>query len=189
MPVSIDVRRHPGRAGRPSALRNVSWIAALAVLTAVAACTPREPDAWLDALLEARVPKAAAGDPSWIYAQRARADVDGDGAMESAILICDVMLDAAGAPLWEDGHRWQVYVEEADGTRTHLYAKFLPNGTLTADLTEGEDGRPTITLVERTPERVGVYELRYEGPRRVSGVGHFERAIDPRATFQGSSRP
>lgn len=174
----------PARSRR---LPRVTVTAAIAL--AIGGCAERAPGDWPEALLEARVPRAAAGDPSWIYAQRARADFDGDGAQETAVLICDVMLDASAVPLWEDGHRWQVYVEEPDGARTYLYARLVPNGALTAELTQGVDGRPTIVLLERTPDRVGVYELRYDGPENVTGIEQLERRVDRRATFQGSPRP
>src|SRR5687768_12169535 len=125
--------------------RLVRPLASLAALM-VAGCVVASLDP-PDDLLEARVPRAGAGDPGWNYQQRATADFDGDGTAETAVLISDVLLDPAGRPLWEDGHRWQVYIEEQDGARTYLYAKFLPNGALTAEATEpGPDGRPTIVL-------------------------------------------
>ena len=183
----VPPRGKGSRGGRR--LRIGSRTAGLILLALTAGCAGGESNDWPEALLEPRVPRAAAGDPSWIYVQRASADLDDDGTEETAVLICDVMLDRNAAPLWEDGQRWQVYVEEPDGTRTYLYAKFLPNGTLTADIVSGSGGPPAIVLLEHTPERIGVYELRYDGPNRVTGVEQLERAIDPRATFQGSPRP
>jgi hypothetical protein len=140
------------------------------------------------ALIESRVPRAAAGDSGWQYQQRASADFDGDGRAETAVLIADVMLDARGRPGWEDGHRWQVYVEEADGARTYAYARFLPMGKLTAELTRPDSGPPTILLLEQTPHALGVYEIRYAAPTRISVVRHVERAVHP-GTFAGSPRP
>jgi hypothetical protein len=139
-------------------------------------------------LIESRVPRAAAGDSGWQYQQRASADFDGDGRAETAVLIADVVLDARGRPGWEDGHRWQVYVEEADAVRTYAYARFLPMGKLTAELTRPDSGPPTILLLEQTPHAVGVYEIRYAGPERVSVERHVERLLDP-GTFVGSPRP
>ncbi len=91
-------------------------------------------------LVQSRVPSADAGDPGWMYQQSVVADMDSDGDDETVYLISDVTLDAGGAPLWEDGHRWQVYVREADGMITRLYARFLPNGKLTADITVPPSG-------------------------------------------------
>jgi hypothetical protein len=147
------------------------------------------PDSLVD-LLEARVPRAAAGEPGWHYQQRATADLDGDGAAETAVLIADVELDARGRPLWEHGHRWQVYVEEPDGARTYAYARFLPNGTLDAYLTQPDSGQSrTILLVERTPESLAVYEVRYEGVGRAAAIRRLGRALDPARGFAGSPRP
>jgi hypothetical protein len=142
-------------------------------------------------LLEPRIPRAAAGDPRWRYQQRVRADLDGDGSAEAAVLICDVGLDARGLPMWEHGHRWQVYVEEPEGgARTYLYARFLPNGKLTAELTEADSGAtPTIVLVEQAPGHLGVYELRYDGPDRVRVRSRFTRSLDRARYFVGSPRP
>jgi hypothetical protein len=141
-------------------------------------------------LLEARVPRAVADDPGWNYQQRADADFDGDGMNETAVLIADVVLDAQGGPLWEDGHRWQVYVEERDGVRTYLYARFLPNGKLTAEVTRPNAGRaPTIVLLEHTPEALGVFEFSYQGPNRLAMVSQLERSFDPARSFRGAPRP
>jgi hypothetical protein len=154
-----------------------------------AALAPQAPASPVDDLLEARVPRAVAGEPRWRYQQRASADLDGDGARETAVLIADVELDARGQPIWEHGHRWQVYVEERDGTRTYVYARFLPNGKLEADLARPDSGAPpTIVLLEQTPYALGVYEVRYLGPGRATIVGRFERRFEQGGWFIGSPR-
>src|SRR5687767_14197280 len=38
----------------------------------------------------------------------ARADLDGDAALEEVELLAEVELGSDGEPLWEDGHRWVV---------------------------------------------------------------------------------
>jgi hypothetical protein len=99
------------------------------------------------------------------------------------------MLDARGRPMWEHGHRWQVYVEEPDGRRTYLYARFLPNGKLTAELTQPDSTTaPTLTLVEQTPANIAVYETAYNGPGKAEIVTRFERSLRS-GTFSGSPRP
>src|SRR5687768_8285920 len=74
--------------------RLVRPLASLAALM-VAGCVVASLDP-PDDLLEARVPRAGAGDPGWNYQQRATADFDGDGTAETAVLISDVLLDPAG---------------------------------------------------------------------------------------------
>ena len=83
--------------------------------------------------------------------------MDADGADETVYVISDVTLDAGGAPLWEDGHRWQVYVREGDGAITRLYARFLPNGKLTAEIVKAgsweQEAQDYLALVERLIRR------------------------------------
>lgn len=141
------------------------------------------PDSAID-LLDPRVPRAVAGDANWRYVQRAKTDFDGDGQDETAVLIADVELDARGAPLWEDGHRWQLYFEEADSTRTYVYARFLPFGKLEASATvPDEEKKPTVVLREITPHTLAIYEVRYSGPQRTWSVRHLHRALDPGKGF------
>lgn len=141
-------------------------------------------------LIEARVPAAVAGDTGWRYQQQVVADIDGDGDEETVVLISDVTLDAGGRPLWEDGHRWQVYVREQDGRVTRLYARFLPNGSLTVDLGVPPSGAVHgIVLIERTPNHIGVYELRYRRPDSVDVYRRLDREIDTARRFTGAPRP
>jgi hypothetical protein len=140
-------------------------------------------------LMDSRVPRAVAGDPQWQYVQRAKADFDGDGRDETAVLIADVALDARGLPLWEDGHRWQLYFEEPDSTRTYIYARFLPHGKLEASVTvPDEEKMPTVVLRELTPHQLGLYEVRYSGPARSWSVRHLERQLDPAKGFVTEGR-
>ena len=141
-------------------------------------------------MLDARVPAAKAGEPGWMYAQRVSADFDGDGTDETAVLISDVTLDASGAPLWEDGHRWQLYVEEESGEITRLYARFVPNGKVTADVGVPPAGKELyIVVVERAADRMGVYEYEYRGPLKADVRKRLERDLDPSRQFTGAMRP
>jgi hypothetical protein len=147
------------------------------------------PDTIAD-LVQSRVPPAVAGDSGWSYQQQVVADIDGDDDDETVVLISDVGLDAGGQPLWEDGHRWQVYVREADGRITRLYARFLPNGKLTAELTLPPSGSTHgIVLIEQTPQRLGVYEFRYRGPNDVNVYRRLDREVDAMRNFTGAPRP
>ena len=149
----------------------------------VGASVSTRPDSAVD-LLEPRVPLAIAGDGRWNYVERASADFDGDGRNETAVLIADAELDARGEPIWDHGHRWQVYFEEADSTRTYVYARFLPNGKLEARLTvPDEEKMPALVLHELTPHAMGIYEVRYSGPQKAWAVRHLYRELDPRQGF------
>lgn len=146
-------------------------------------------------MIDAQVPSAVAGDSGWRYAQRVTADLDGDGSDETAVLISDVALDARGMPIWEHGHRWQLYVQESGDARdggevTRLYARFVPSGKVTAELGLPASGsRVFIVLLEQSPDRMGVSEYEYHGPGRADVRKRVDRALDPVNQFRGSPRP
>lgn len=148
-----------------------------------------QPDASIGGLTDTTIPRAEAGEKGWAYQQKASVDFDADGELETAVLISDVTLDARGTPLWEDGHRWQVYVDEPTGERTYVYRQFLPNGKLTADVVRRESGTRTLLLVARTPQSVSVHEVKYSGPQRIVLMNTIERPIEGAGTFVGAPRP
>ena len=163
-------------------------LVAVALISGACRLSDVPPDASLGALIDTAIPGAEAGQEGWGYAQRAEADFDADGQVETAVLISDVTLDNRGAPLWEDGHRWQLYIEEPGGERTYLFRRFLPNGKLTADVVRRESGTRSLLIEARTPDRIAVYEVKYSGPERLLLINNIERPIE-RRTFIGSPRP
>ncbi|HVE66579.1 MAG TPA: hypothetical protein VNC59_08360 [Thermoanaerobaculia bacterium] len=107
-------------------------------------------------------PEVAAAFP---YRREASADLDGDGRAERVVIASDVTLSAKGTPLWEDGHRWAVYAESADGRRTLLYAAFVPNGFAEAAvLAADSEGKRRVLVQERTSGQVRALEVEYLGP-------------------------
>jgi hypothetical protein len=148
-----------------------------------------QPDASIGGLTDTSIVRAEAGTKGWMYEQKVAVDFDADGQIETAVLISDVTLDAGGKPLWEDGHRWQVYVDEPTGERTYIYRQFLPNGSLTADVVRRESGTRTLLLIARTPHALNLYEVKYSGPQRIVLMNAIERPIEGAGTFVGSPRP
>lgn len=148
-----------------------------------------QPDASIGALSDTAIPRAEAGEQGWMYSQRAQADFDADGQIETAVLLSDVTLNNGGAPLWEDGHRWQVYIEEPTGERTYIYRKFLPRGKLTAEVVRRESGTRTLLLIAQTPDHIGIFEVKYSGPQRIVLMNGLERPVESGGTFSGSPRP
>lgn len=102
---------------------------------------------------------------AWAYRRATDADLDGDGRSERIVIAADVAVSGSGEPLWEDGHRWAVYVEPARGPRTLLYAAFVPSGFAEAAvLTADAAGRRTVLVQERTPWQIRALEIAYAGP-------------------------
>ena len=128
----------------------------------------------------ARVPLSDA--VGWSFQRSAWADLDGDGADERLVVTADVAVDAAGRPLWEDGHRWAAYVVDApgsgaaDSSRTLLYGAFLPMGRAEVAVTEPYEGEPPrVLVIDRMNGRASAQEVAYDGPGRARGLGgaHF----------------
>jgi hypothetical protein len=140
-------------------------------------------------LVNRRLPDAVAGESDWAHQQAVEADLDGDGALERAVLTANVTM-FRGRLDWQDSQQWQVYVEEGDGTRTYLYKQFLQLGTLRARLTRPRPGQnPTIVLLEQLPQRLSVYEIRYLGPGEAQAVQLVRREFDLRHMFEGTPEP
>jgi hypothetical protein len=119
----------------------------------------------------------------WPLRETVVADLDADGRPDSVILASDVTLSPGGAPLWEDGHRWAVLVEDG-GERTLLYAAFVPRGHAEAAIARpSADGTRSVVVHERTPERAVSFTIAYDGPRRArlvsSAYDHVERWLPP----------
>lgn len=124
----------------------------------------------------ARVPSADTA-ATWGYRKEASADLDGDGTPERVVVAADATLGANGAPIWEDGHRWGVYVEGASGKRTLLYGAFVPNGfTEVAILAPGSEKRRKVLVQERTPQQMRALEVEYlgEGSARSSSSAYYQ---------------
>jgi hypothetical protein len=134
-------------------------------------------------LVDPGVAKVAAGEPHWDYRLEASADLDGDGVAERTVILANVGRDARGGFLWDDGQLWQVYVEEPDGTRTYVYARFLQMGTLEGMTSPGPGRTRLVTLVEQTPGAYILYEVRYRGPGRAEVVRRRQRDLNPQAGF------
>ena len=83
------------------------------------------------------------------------------------MLAADVTAGADGRPLWEDGHRWALFVESPRNERTMLYAAFVPNGRALAAILQPDDGgRRRVLVEERSATQLNVYEIEYAGPGR-----------------------
>ena len=110
---------------------------------------------------------------NWPHRRAVDADLDGDGSGERLILAADVTLDASGRPLWEDGHRWALFVDD-DGVRILFYGAFVPNGDVEAAVLEaGPTGARHVLVHERTPSQSRRFVIGYDAgaARTVSVAG------------------
>lgn len=171
-----------------------TWVTGVLIL---AACVGETPPRAADTaaiptavhVIDSTISPAVAGAAGWNYQQRASADLDGDGVAEQVVLTARVEL-YRGRPAWDDGQPWQVYVEAADSARTYIYAQFVQLGTLTMRIGKPAEGAAaSIVLIEHLPDRVAVYEARYDGPGRASVSERFARALDPRGELAGPRLP
>ena len=94
------------------------------------------------------------------------------------MVASDVAVDAAGAPMWEDGHRWAAYVVDqpgagsADSSRTLLYGAFLPMGHAEVAVTEPSAGEPPgVFVLSRSTARVTAQDVAYYGAGEARGLG------------------
>lgn len=138
----------------------------------------------LEMLVDSTLPPATPGDPGWDYHRLATADLDGDGQPERASLIARVDSGEDGF-LWDDGQPWQLHIEEADGTRTYAYRRFVALGMVEAHVATPAAGGSgfVILLVENTPGNIRIFEVAYAGPGKVTVVQQFTRDIHPQQGF------
>lgn len=136
---------------------------------------PTFPDA---ALLDSGQRAAVAGTDGWNYQQSVAADIDGDGQVERVVIMARVEV-IRGRPVWDDGQQWQVYVEEADGSRTTVYARRLQLGMLSVRLDAQPSGQPhRIVMLEQLPDRLSVYEVQYRSPTGITALVMYQRSLD-----------
>jgi hypothetical protein len=156
-------------------MRTVLWMTIL-----LAACRPANPPMTERNPLEAPPVDSArvaiADVEGWTYRREANLDLDGDGQPERLVMTADVEVRPDGVPLWEDGHRWALFAENAAGNRTLLYAAFVPNGFAEAAVLQPDDrGRRKVLVQERTPQQLRSLEIEYRGPgqARSSSAAHY----------------
>jgi hypothetical protein len=149
--------------------RQVSaFIAIVLVCGAAVACersdnAPGGPAPEKSAVDSARL-GSAAEVTSWRHRRTFEADLDGDADKERVVLASDVELGPNGVPLWEDGHRWTVFVDDKPEV-TLLYGAFVPNGLVEAAVvTADANGHRNVLIQERTPDQTRSFVVSYEKP-------------------------
>ena len=129
--------------------------------------------------VDSSVSVSPVGTELWQFGRSSMVDVDGDGVPERIVVAARAEV-LRGQPLWDDGQPWQVYVEEASGERTLLFARYVQLGTVTARVTLEEPGLPTaVLIIEHLPDGINLYEIEYSGPGNASVRSHLHRRLDP----------
>ena len=144
-------------------------------------CRRPEPGAVVAPLQEPPVDAArvsAADAAIWRHQRSIAADLNGDGTPERLVLVADVQLSDSGQPLWEDGHRWAVFVADTPQV-TLLYAAFVPNGSVEAAVLTGDgEGRRHVLVHERTPGQTRSMVIAYERPGTARSISEANYQIE-----------
>jgi hypothetical protein len=115
----------------------------------------------------------------WDHRQAVDIDLDGDTVAERLVLASDVTVRPDGTPLWEDGHRWAVFVETPTGERTMLYAAFVPHGFAEVGILAPDDrGRRHVLVQERSPNQLRTFDVEYEGTGKARGQASAQWALE-----------
>ena len=113
---------------------------------------------------------------AWPYRQQRSADLDGDRSAEIVVLACDVSFSSQGAPLWEDGHRWALVIQDRRAA-TLAYAAFVPHGSVeVAVLQPSSEGRRDVLVQEHSRDRLRALTIGYAGEGRARSVSaaHYQ---------------
>ena len=114
----------------------------------------------------------------WTHRRAVDADLDADGIPERITLVSDVQTGPGGVPLWEDGHRWAVIVEDSEA-HTLLYGAFVPNGAAEAAVLAPEaTNRRHVLVRERTPQSSRTFVIAYEGPGTARTVSAADNQVE-----------
>ncbi len=125
----------------------------------------------LTTAIDSRSTLSADTAAAWAYRRTAVADLDGDAVPERLVVASDVIVTDDGEPLWDDIHRWAVYVEEDNTARTLVYSAFAPPGGVSVAVgAPAESGRRRVVVVEQSPWRGRLLLAAYAGVGRVDLV-------------------
>lgn len=128
-------------------------------------------------LMDPDYPPMVAGK-DWEYHEMVQADLDGDGFKEVVFVIARVQR-SGNTYDFDDGQPWQIYVEELDGLRTHVYSRWVQNGNLEVYVSQ-DNGKSSLVVLEKQGLSLAMYRLHYGGPgvhrgELIAGVGISRR--------------
>lgn len=134
--------------------------------------TPAEQATAVD-LVDQNYPPVAKNEPGWDYRQTVAADLDGDGANDTVVVMARVERspDNPREYLWDDGQPWQVFVESPQGEKTPVYSRWVQIGQLKVLIgEEKDDGKHDLVLLELAGAGISLYRVEYDGPKQVKSA-------------------
>jgi len=119
------------------------------------------------------------------YKKTAKADLDGDGQEETIVVATTAQwIEEYGDFDWDDGHPWYVYVDEADGTRTTVFADWVQLGELRVQI----GLEPTSVIITREQGAgTSIYRVVYSGPHQTEATELTSFETNGYATFPPGS--
>ena len=133
----------------------------------------------LGTAIDGRSTASADTAAAWKYRRTAVADLDADGVPERIVVASDVFVTDDGEPVWGDVHRWAVYVEGDEGTRTLVYSAFAPPGGVSVAVgADSGAGHRRIVVIEQGPRRGRLLLASYEGAGRARLIESAGEELD-----------
>lgn len=119
-------------------------------------------------LLSEFYPSAVAGDEGWDYHRMLTADLNGDGRDETVHVIANAGRYGPGPDdySWDDGHIWNVYIEDADGQKTDVFRGWVQLGQLRVRSLDpySDDGTRGLALLLEEGAGITLYRVVYAAP-------------------------
>lgn len=113
-------------------------------------------------------PSAAVGDEGWDYHRVLTEDLNGDGREETVHVIANASRYGSRPDdfSWDDGHIWNVYIEDADGRRTDVFRGWVQLGTLRVRSLDpySDDGTRGLALLLEEGAGIKLYRVVYDAP-------------------------
>lgn len=130
-----------------------------------------------------RYPSARAGDPGWDLHRTLVVDLNGDGRNETVHVLASVERADTGDFMWDDGHVWNVYIEDEDGQVTEVFRGWVQLGELRVRSLDpfADNLGPGLLVLKEEGAGITMYRVFYDGPglvrtEKLAGVSTWSEA-------------
>lgn len=137
-------------------------------------------------LIDPAYPLVTAGEAGWGFVETANADLNADERLEKVVVMARVEQDPKRPRefMWDDGQPWQVYIEDEQGKRSHIYSRYVQLGRLEVVIgQQKEDGPRSIILLELAGAGTAAYRINYKSPGQYSVEKLFKEIVDTRPSL------